>query len=146
MIEEINIDGFAAKARSLGLSVFYGFMDEQLAPMAYWDNEHGDYAEFIRLAKDLGVPMVVINGFVLDDDDIDESKSDIESLSGEAPEGVARDLKKRLESFRKYAGKVGSVAVSWTKDGVVYNYIESTKWAADYFYLLDEIDNLLEGS
>ncbi|BBE42804.1 hypothetical protein [Conexivisphaera calida] len=142
MDDEINVDKFVAKAKSLGLKVFYGTVDESSAPAVHWDNEQGDYVKFLTLAKDLGVSMVIIGRLVMSDSVIDGAKLDPESFEDKEMSKMARELNDELEDFRKYVGKVGSAFISWVKDGAVYSYMEATRWFAEYANLMDVVSDL----
>lgn len=142
MDDEVNVDKFVAKAKSLGLSVFYGTIDESSAPVVHWDNEQGDYAKFLKLAKDLGVSMVIIGRFVMSDSVIDGAKLDPESFEDKEMSKMARELNDELEDFRKYVGKAGSAIISWIRDGAIYSYMEATRWFVEYANLMDVVSDL----
>ena len=146
MDDEIDVGRFVAKAKSLGLNIFYGTVDESSAPVVHWDNEQGDYVKFLKLAKDLGASMVVIGKLVMSDSIIDGAKLDPKSFEDKEMSKMADELNDELEDFRKYVGKVGSAAISWIKDGVIYSYMEATQWFIEYANLMDVARDFEEAS
>ena len=140
MSEEINLEKYIARARAFGLNVFYGSVNNHFMPSVIWDNEQGDYVKFLKLAKDAGASIIVVDIFRMKDSDIDEEKLDEKFHSEKDVLEKVKEYNARLEEFREYVGKVGSIKLSWFMNGIEYSYIESLPWADSYFDLLDEMD------
>ncbi len=143
MSEEINVEKYATRARSFGLNVFYGQARSTLFPVVFWDNDQGDYVKFLKLAKDIGATIIVVDKFVLEDSEIDRKKLDEKFYAGQDVYERVKDFNARLEGFRQYAGKVGTITLSWFRDGIEYSFMESLSWSDSYFDLLDEIEDEL---
>ncbi len=86
------MERFVIRAKSLGLNVFYGMVDKGSAPVARWNNAQGDYTKFLKLAKELGVSMVLIGGLVMQDFAIDSMKLDPRLFNDEELSKRAREL------------------------------------------------------
>ncbi len=140
MSEEINLEKYVARARAFGLNVFYGSLKTHFLPNVIWDNEQGDYIKFLKLAKDIGISIIVVDKFELRDSDINEEKLDEKFYAGKDVYEKVKEFNARLEEFRKYVGKVGAITLSWFMNGIEYSYMESLSWSDNYFDLLDEID------
>jgi len=141
MSEEINLEKYIARARAFGLNVFYGSVNNHFQPSVIWDNEQGDYVKFLKLAKDVGAPIIVVDIFKMEDSDIDEEKLDEKFYAENGALEKVKEYNTRLEEFRKYVGKVGSVKLSWFMNGIEYSYMESLPWADSYFDLINEMNS-----
>ncbi len=139
MSEQIIVDKYVARAKSFGLNVFFGHSDSYLKITVYWDNEQGDYTKFLKLAKDSGASIIVVDRFLFEDSNIDDEKFDEKYYEGKAIYEKVKGFNSRLEAFRQYVGKVGMVSLSWFSNGTEYKYVESVQWTDNYFALLDEI-------
>ncbi|MGC8557613.1 MAG: hypothetical protein ACP5NC_01285 [Nitrososphaeria archaeon] len=139
-MSEVNVDKFVSRAKSFGLNVFFGSLNSRFFPQAFWDEDQGDYVKFLKLAKDSGASMVIIDKYVIDDDEINENMIDTESISDDETLRRAKELNGRLESFRQYNGKIAGANISWIKDGVSFSYAEYAPWATEFLDLIDEIE------
>ncbi|MDG6935695.1 MAG: hypothetical protein JRN26_02230 [Nitrososphaerota archaeon] len=140
MSEEINIDKYVARARSFGFNVFYGSPRVSITPEVYWDDEQGDYVKFLKLAKDSGATLIIVDHFIMGNSNIDEEKLNEEYYEGDKVLEKVKNYNQQLESFRQYVGKVGSVSLSWFMNGVLYTYTEFASWADSFFELASKID------
>lgn len=138
-MSEINVDKYVARARAFGLNVFFGNTNSVLKITVYWDNEQGDYTRFLKLAKDSGASIIVVDRFLLEDSNIDDEKLDEKYYEGKTIYEKVKSFNSRLEAFRQYVGKVGMVSLSWFNGYIKYKYIDSAEWTDNYFELLDEI-------
>lgn len=138
-MSEINVDKYVARARAFGLNVFFGNTNSVLKITVYWDNEQGDYTRFLKLAKDSGASIIVVDRFLLEDSNIDDEKLDEKYYEGKTIYEKVKSFNSRLEAFRQYVGKVGMVSLSWFNGYIEYKYIDSAEWTDNYFELLDEI-------
>lgn len=142
MAEEISVEKYISRARSFGLNVFFGSVSPEALPVVYWDNNQGDFVKFMKVAKDSGATMIIVNLITLENEDIDDAKLNEQDYPGQ--EGPVRELNSRLEGFRQYVGRVGMIELSWIKEGVAYSYIESVPWADDFTELLSAVDEFVE--
>ncbi len=143
MSEEIKVDAYIAKAKSLGYNIFYGKVDSSSKPQVYWDTNQGDYIKFLKLGRELGLSILVVDRFILYDDDLDALKLNPEDFSN-AYKTEIQEINSEIENFRKYAGKTGAVSLSWFYEGAVFSYFEGTDWARDYFEFSKELHDMLD--
>lgn len=138
-MSQVNVDRIVVRARSFGLNVFFGRADSPFLSYAFWDDEQGDYVKFLKLAKDSGASIVIVDDHMVEADDIDGNMIDTKSISSERRLKRARELNSKLESFRQYIGMVASVDVTWISNNVAYIYSEYAPWAGEFYDLLYEI-------
>jgi hypothetical protein len=144
-MNELSVDRFVSTAKSFGLYVFFGSLDSRVFPQVYWDYDQGNYVKFLKLARDLSASIVIIDKYVIDEDEINANMIDTESISDDETLKRAKEFNSRLESFRQYNGKIASIIISWIKDGVSFSYVEYAPWAGEYLDLVDEIEQEFEG-
>ena len=143
MSEEVKADAFIAKAKSLGYSIFYGSIDSSYKPHIYWDNDQGDYVKFLKLGRDLGISILIVDRFILYDEDLDNMKLNPEDFTEKQRDEI-QEINNQIEQFRKYAGKTGVASLSWVYEGAVFSYVESTDWAQNYFDFRENLEDRLD--
>jgi hypothetical protein len=141
-MSQVNVDKIVVRAKSFGLNVFFGRVDSPFLSHAFWDEKQGDYVKFLKLAKDSGASIVIVDVHMVEADDIDGNMINTESISDESELKRAKELNSKLESFRQYIGMVASVDVTWISNNVAYIYSEYAPWADEFYDLLYEIERV----
>lgn len=108
-------------------------------PFVYWDTErYPDYGEFLEIAKQAGIRLVVFHHGEFTQDYVDDAVARLEAA--ELPRDDQRPLERRLNSLRDYAGFTCELELSFDHQGRIYCFNLRTEWYEDLLDILDEID------
>ena len=126
--------------RSKGFVVFHGY--SRLADsdsFASWDTErHPDFREFLEVARQAGVKLVVYHERVFSAGLLEDAASRLEGtdLTGEE----RRALERRVREFQPYEDFTCVLELSFDCQGRVYLFHLSAAWYEDFEDLVAEID------
>lgn len=126
-----------------GLVVFHGFCrNPESRPSAYWDTgRHPEFAQFIAIARQAGVKMVVFNHLQFASGMVEDALDRLEEC--EMPAEELRGHERRLREIAAYHGFTCSLELSYDLDGRSYVYEVQADWYSDFLHILDEIDGFL---
>lgn len=130
--------------RGLGFSVFFGHVESLLNIRVVWDGDSGDVKEFLKVAKSEGARLIIMDWLRLSDDLIDGYVVDTDGVTDPVKRREVSERNDVIKSYKRYVGKVGTISVSWVKDGVKYLYAESTDWWTSLMDIIEEADRELE--
>ena len=139
-----NLDSLKTEIASYledkGFVVFHGFsrgFDE--TPEVEWDTFHyPDYKEFLQVAKQLGVKLIVLHHREFTSAIIDRA---IDELSGSGLDYQdQRQIEQRLRELAMYDGFTCMIEMSFVHDDTVYVFELRTDWYSELNVILDELD------
>ena len=142
----MNADLGAIKAQIVeyaGANGFYLFRCESRSgePVrcVYWDAEHHpDVRDFLAAATYAGQKMLHLHDSEFDSEMMDAALEQLEDAPLSREE--KRELDKRLDSLRMYAGFTCAVELSFDFNGNVYIFELKTDWYEDYLEVMDELE------
>lgn len=104
-----------------------------------WDEEsRPDYREFLKVAEELGVKVLVYHERKLDKATLEEMDQDIDELPLSAPE--LRDIGSRVSALYDHVGETLAIELSFDMAGTVYLYRQQSPIMTQLLDLLDEIE------
>ena len=126
--------------RSDGFVVFYGsprgFVER---PVMDWDIAgRPDYKEFLSVAQQLGVKLVMFHHREFDAAVIDRALEELQEASYEFDD--QRDVERRLRELRMYDGFTCALEISFDYQAMTYAYELRTDWYTELNDMLDELD------
>jgi deoxyribonuclease-4 len=130
----------ATALRESGMVIFHG-MSRALdkTPEVEWDTErYPDYQQFIEIAKQLGVRMMVLHHHEFDADILDRAVEELEGT--EMPYEEQRQYEKRLAELKIYDGFTCSIELSFDHNGLTYFFELHTDWFDEVNSILQELD------
>jgi len=130
--------------KGLGFSIFFGHVESILNIRVVWNRDGGDVKEFLKVAKSEGVRLIIMDWHRLSDNLIDEYLVNTDGITDAVERREASGRNDEVKTYKRYVGEVGTISVSWIKDGVKYLYIESTDWWTSFMYLIEESDREME--
>ncbi len=132
-----EVDAFLASGK---LAVFYA-SHRAVDPLGhvYWDVEgHPDFREFLTLAEQAGVRLVVFHHLALSIDQIDEALEELQQTEFSREE--KRQFETRLRKLREYEGFTCSVELSFSLQDRTYVFEVQTDWYESLNDILAELD------
>jgi hypothetical protein len=131
ILEYLKIEGF---------TVFYGFtrmLDE--LPAVYWNTEYRpDFREFLQVARDLGVRVVVYMARTFDAEMVDRTIRLLDECDFSREE--KRSYERRLRDFRPYDGFTCVIELSFDYQSRVYIFGLEADWYTDFLELSEEVE------
>lgn len=125
--------------KSAGFVVFYGYARSEDARVVEWDTErHPDYRQFLEVATQLGIKLVVLHQRSFDAAVIDRALQEIES--GEMELDDRRTLEARLKELAKYDGFTCSLDLSFDHQDTMYVFELNAQWFEELSDLLSQLD------
>jgi hypothetical protein len=104
-----------------------------------WDEDRNpDVKDFLKVAAELGVSLLVFHQRELDEGTLEQMKEDIDLLPGSAAE--RRDLEKRMKFLYDYLGRTMVIELSFDVNGCTYMYRQQSPVMTKMVDLIDEIE------
>ena len=143
-MEQKNLDTVKSEIdnylRKSGFVVFHGFsrgMDQH--PEVEWDTRrYPDHKDFLAVAQELGVRLVVFHHREFSAAVIDRALEEMQSAAYEYED--QRDVERRLRELRVYDGFTCAVELSFDYNKITYYYELRTEWYTELNLILDELD------
>lgn len=143
-MEQKNLDTLKSEIapylRSGGFVVFHGYArgiaerDE-----VDWDvTRYPDYKEFVGVARELGVRLIVFHHREFSSAIIDRAVTEMQEAAYEFDD--QRDIERRLRELRVYDGFTCAVELSFDHGNTTYYFELRTEWYAELNRILDELD------
>ncbi|HYP06123.1 MAG TPA: hypothetical protein VER03_07780 [Bryobacteraceae bacterium] len=129
-----------AYLKSNGFVVFYGAPRGLIErPVVDWDVErYPDFQEFLSVAQQLGVKMVVFHHREFASEVIDHALEELQDASFEFDD--QRDVERRLRELRMYEGFTCALELSFDYQAMTYVFELRTEWYNELNDTLDELD------
>ena len=129
-----------AHLKANGFVVFYGssrgFVER---PVMDWDVErYPDFKDFLAVAQQLGVKMVVFNHREFTSSVIDRALEELQDASYEYED--QREVERRLRELRMYDGFTCALEISFDYQAMSYAFELRTEWYTELNEMLDELD------
>jgi hypothetical protein len=126
-------------------AVFRGFPRlPEPAKMVHWDSEeYPDFRDFLRLPKQLGVPLVVFHHRKLSPAFIDDALDQLDAV--DLPDEEYVEYQRRLRELRVFEGFTSAVELSFDYEGRIYLYTRRAEWYEDLLDIADELHDYLAG-
>jgi hypothetical protein len=123
-----------------GFVVFYGssrgFIER---PVMDWDVErYPDFKDFLAVAQQLGVKMVVFHHREFTSSVIDRALEELQDASYEYED--QREVERRLRELRMYDGFTCALEISFDYQAMAYAFELRTEWYTELNEMLDELD------
>jgi len=108
-------------------------------PAVYWDTErYPDYRQFLKVARQAEVNIIVFHHRELSSSFIDETLDRLEN--SEMPPEEYQGLERRLRDLRAYEGFTCALEMSFDYQGRLYLFAVRTSWFEELLDIADEID------
>jgi hypothetical protein len=141
---KINLDSLKAEMvthlKENGFVVFHGFsrnVDE--GPEVEWDTFHyPDYKDFVAVAKQLGVKLMVLHHREFSSAIIDRASDELASSALEYQE--QRGVEQRLRELAMYDGFTCMIELSFDLADTIYVFELRTEWYNELNAILEELD------
>jgi hypothetical protein len=140
----LNLDTIKSEIRTYldekGFVTFQG-MSRRLDDMreVEWDvTRYPDYRDFLSVAQQLGVKLVVFHHREFSDDAIDTALESLEDVEMDYDD--QRSVEQRLRELRVYDGFTCALELSFEFGETLYIFDLQTDWYRELSTLLDEID------
>jgi hypothetical protein len=129
-----------AHLKANGFVVFYGsprgFIER---PVVDWDiDRYPDFKEFVSVAKQLGIKMMVFHYREFESAVIDRALEELQDSSYEYED--QRDVERRLRELRMYDGFTCALEMSFDYQAMTYVFELRTEWYTELNDMLDELD------
>jgi hypothetical protein len=129
-----------AHLKSNGFVVFYGsprgFIER---PVMDWDvTGYPDYKDFLAVAQQLGIKMVVFHHREFEAAVIDRALEELQESTFEFED--QRDVERRLRELRIYDGFTCALEMSFDYQAMTYAFELRTDWYTELNDILDELD------
>ncbi len=125
--------------KNSGFVVFYGFARSDEARVVDWDTEHHpDYKQFLDVARQLDVKLIVLHQRAFDAAIIDRALEEMESSEVEFDD--RRTLESRLRELAKYDGFTCAVELSYEYQDTMYVFDLHAEWFEELGDLLAQLD------
>jgi hypothetical protein len=140
----LNLDSLKTEITSYlkasGFVVFHGFSRSlDSGPEVEWDTLHyPDYKDFVQVAKQLGISMVVLHHREFSSAIIDRAIDEIPSSGLEFQE--QRRLEQRLRELAMYDGFTCMIEMSFDLNETMYLFELRTEWYSELNVILEELD------
>jgi hypothetical protein len=102
--------------------------------------KYPDFREFLAVAKQLGVRLVVFHNRDFSSAVIERTLEELQESTFEFED--QRDLERRLRELRVYEGFTCALELSFDHEGMTYFFELRTEWYTELNNLLDELDML----
>ncbi len=140
----VNLDSLKSEILehlgSEGFVVFHGY--SRLADtdsFVAWDTDrHPDYREFLKVARQAGVTLIVFNDRQFSAEHLEDATERLEDCELTTEE--RRTLERRLRELRGYEGFTCGLELSFDCQGRVYMFSARADWYEDFLDLLEELD------
>jgi hypothetical protein len=141
---KLNLDSLKTEIGShlkdSGFVVFHGFsrnVDD--APEVEWDTFHyPDYKDFVQVAKELGVKLMVLHHREFSSAIIDRAIDEIPSAGIDFKD--QRQVEQRLRELAMYDGFTCMIEMSFDFAETVYLFELRTEWYNELNVILEELD------
>jgi hypothetical protein len=108
-----------------------------------WDTtRYPDYKQFLKVAKQLDVRLIVFHHREFAAGMIDDTIDDLESQYGYDEDG---SIARRLNELRAYEGFTCSIELSFEHEGTIFFFNLDAPWYEEYRDIVDELDMLDRG-
>jgi len=125
-------DDMIAFIEGHGLKRFRGYVNEELASVA-WDDENPEsWKDFVEVAKASGSAFLTMNDFALEQDDLDYL---VDCLRDSRY--VSDEDRQEARWMRSCVGRVGYIQLGMPYHGILFLYESSTAWYESYQRLLE---------
>jgi hypothetical protein len=141
---KINLDSLKTEIgthlKENGFVVFHGFSrDVDEGPEVEWDTFHyPDYKDFVAVAKELGVKLMVLHHREFSSTIIDRAVDELASTAIEFQE--QRRVEQRLRELAMYDGFTCMIELSFDLAETVYIFELRTEWYNELNVILEELD------
>jgi hypothetical protein len=125
--------------QTAGFVVFYGFARSEEAKTVEWDVErHADYKQFLGVARQLDVKLIVLHHRHFDASLVDRALEDIENAELEYDD--RRTIEARLRELSKYDGFTCALELSFDYQHTMYTFDLEAEWYSELSDLLVQLD------
>lgn len=125
--------------QSAGFVVFYGFARSDEAKTVDWDTErHPDYKQFLDVARQLDVKLIVLHHRAFDASLVDRALEDLEDAELEHDD--RRTIESRLRELSKYDGFTCALELSFDYQDTMYAFELEAEWYVELTDLLMQLD------